>query len=309
MALKTLKTFNTVDKKFDPEITMDKSTDNLLFNAQQVEDAYRNALNKANTFTNRVNMLGSQVSKISLAGIRGTNITNQIQNYREKVSKVTNSLATAKNTFSKLIQSRLDRVSTGEKDASRLAGLEVEFGKRNSLVGDSLMNTANDIISWASSIIDFDDNKKTSSDKRTNLTSSIDIEKEHQIIGPENGLPIGPSGKGETDWSKLNIFDFEDKDTNLSAEANSKHYDIEDLPPMYQEEARRMENQVIGPQWNNEVENYKNRIMEQVENTSNSFSSWMEEGKNNLNSVIDIIKDPAKNMPMPGDFEDGGLYL
>ena len=29
-----LKTFNTVDKKFDSEITMDKSTDNLLFNAQ-----------------------------------------------------------------------------------------------------------------------------------------------------------------------------------------------------------------------------------------------------------------------------------
>ena len=48
---------------------------------------------------------------------------------------------------------------------------------------------------------------------------------------------------------------------------------------------------------------------QQVENTSNSFSSWMEEWKNNLNNVIDIIKDPAKNMPMPGDFEDGGLYL
>ena len=38
MALKTLKTFNTVDKKFDPETTIDKSTDNLLFNAQQVEN-------------------------------------------------------------------------------------------------------------------------------------------------------------------------------------------------------------------------------------------------------------------------------
>ena len=50
MALKTIKTFSVVDKKFDPETTMDKSTDNLLFNASQVESAYQASKNKVENF-------------------------------------------------------------------------------------------------------------------------------------------------------------------------------------------------------------------------------------------------------------------
>ena len=313
MANKMLKTFNTVDKKFDPEQLMDKSTDNLLFNAQQVESAYGRALMKAKTFISRVNMLGTQVSKISLAGLKGSNITNSIQNYRDKVAKVTNSLESAKENFTKAVQSRLDRVSTGEKDAARLSGLVDSIGMKAEGVVDQAMDTANDIISWASSIDPFSNDSKPSSkfgNDKQGLSPSFGNEKDYQLIGPEGGLPTPPKSNSEkSDWTEL--IDFT-KNTGGNVELQKselKHYEVEDLPPIYQDEVRRMENQIIGPQWANEVDRYKNSIMEKVENTTDSLSSWIEEGKNNVSSAFNIIKDPINNMPMPGDFDNRGLYL
>ena len=151
MALKTLKSFNTVDKEFNPDNTIDKSKENLLFDGAKVEEYYLQALSKVDNFLHHLIDLNVNFNSFSSkSGLSGDNITNEITSYKDKINKIKNYIQESLEDFKIKVTARLEAMDEAEKKAYRLATMH-EFGEapveEKEVVDDSMIE-AQELEKW-----------------------------------------------------------------------------------------------------------------------------------------------------------------
>ena len=151
MALKTLKSFNTVDKEFNPDNTIDKGKENLLFDGAKVEDSYLQAVNKVNSFLKHLIDLNVKFTSFSNStGFSGDNITNEISSYKDKITKIKTYINDSLEDFKIKVTARLEAMDEGEKKAYKLAAMH-EYGEKpveQKEVVDESMIEAQELEKW-----------------------------------------------------------------------------------------------------------------------------------------------------------------
>ena len=151
MALKTIKAFNDVDKEFNPDNTVDKSKDNLIFEGAKVEEYYTQALKYVSSFLGHLNDLNVKFTSFSSStGLTGDNITNEISAYKNKIDKIRNFINDAQEDFKIKVTARLEAMDEGEKRAYRLLTMH-DYGEKvveEKEVVDETMIEAQELEKW-----------------------------------------------------------------------------------------------------------------------------------------------------------------